>query len=88
MAHTNKITKKGKRELLNEIVRDYAEDRDGEYRKAWNRLYKRFFRVTRINVKVRAKNRNVRALEYAEQNGYLDTLIELSFAEFYGVGVA
>lgn len=80
----NKRVNSAERALLNDIVRDYAYYFDQDYRATWNLLYATYRRVYHINLKIRAKNRHIRAIAYAEQAGHLDRLIALANWLFLG----
>jgi len=71
------------RTILNESVQHYAYHYNNKkYRDSWNRLYKVFLRQFHINLKVRAKNRKMSPIQYAEQYGFINLLLGLALILF------
>lgn len=52
--------------------------KNGKYAEAWTELYGQFFYRYGINLRVKAKNRNLSVLDYAEQEGHIEELLGLA----------
>lgn len=50
----------------------------GDYREPWNQIYKNAYYRLGINIRERAKNRNMEPLNYAEEEGYIVQLVEIA----------
>jgi hypothetical protein len=66
------------RKALNQIVREYAQERlNGDYRKAWNNLYKEFYYRTDLKIKTEADHWDCTPIEYLENTDHLDDAIAI-----------
>ena len=61
------------RAYLNQLVREYAQLKAVEFRKAWNVLYDQFLYRCHENIKVKAKNEGVRPIDYMDRENKLLT---------------
>ena len=71
------------REILNDKIRDYCTAHGTDYRDTWNALYKQFLLTFHINLKVRARNRKLRPIAYAESCGFICLLLGLALILFF-----
>lgn len=65
------------RSLLVERMRAVANARSGNHRDFWNELYREYLYRSRIDLKRRAKNRNKKPIDMAEEMGVLAKLYDL-----------
>ena len=72
------------REMLNSVVRKYCVANKVDFQQTWRKLYKRFLRVFHVNLKVRARNRNMSKIAYAEKAGFITALFGLALIMFAG----
>jgi hypothetical protein len=61
------------RAYLNRLCREYSQIKKVDFHTAWNILYTEMLYRCKINVKVRAKNEGIKAIDYLEQNNLLLT---------------
>ena len=72
------------RVILNMTIQDYTSARKRDYREIWNLLYKMFLKIYHVNLKVRARNRNMSPIAYAEKHKFINTLLGLALIIFMG----
>ena len=66
------------RDRLNKIVNDYSLSHfDGDRREAWNSLYQEIYYRMHKNVRLCAKNRDMKKLDYIESEGLLTDSIAI-----------
>lgn len=72
------------RDMVNETLRRHCQYNKKDFREVWNILYKQFRKTFHINLKVRARNRNMSPIAYAEKNGYIAALLGMLMIVLYG----
>lgn len=69
---------KDPRKELNQLVREYAQNNlNGDYRKAWNNLFKDFYYRLDIKVKDEAESVDVKPIDWLEKTGHLEISIAI-----------
>lgn len=76
------VKDKTERQMLNEVIRSYAGKNNWEISDVWNKLRREFYYRYSINLKVKAKNRNMKPLDYAEKHGHMEDLLALALELF------
>jgi len=64
--------------MIRERINVYAVTTGLEHRELWKKLYHEFFYRYETNLPLRAKNRNLSALDVAEEEGMLQDLFDLA----------
>lgn len=75
---SKKVPVKTMRQVINQIVRAM----EGYYQDRWHLLYEEFKIRYSVDIPTRARNRDMKKLDYAEQNGYLENLYLLALNIF------
>jgi len=70
------------RDNLRKIVSSYAEKKKISHSIAWNKLYQESYYRLNINLKERAKHRNITIIDYAESEGYIPKLLSIAMEIF------
>lgn len=69
---------KSNRKYLNQLVREYAQEKlNGDYRKAWNNLYKDFYYRLDLKIKTEADHWGCSPIEYLEKTDHLEDAIAI-----------
>jgi len=67
---------------LNEMIRSYSQKNEIDFFVVWQTLYKEFYYRNNCNIILRAKNKHMKILDYAEQEGILEDIMALALELF------
>lgn len=73
---------KSDRDNLRQIINSYVVKKNISHRNAWNILYEEVYYRMNINIRLRAENRDMQKLDYAEMEGYLPDLLAIAIEIF------
>lgn len=66
------------RSKLNQLIRSYVHKNTLPFDLVWQNLYKEFTYTYHIDIVQRAQNQNLKTLEFAEKEGFIDQLYDLA----------
>lgn len=76
------VPTKSVRSCINEVLRSYSYRTGDAYQSLWNVLYKEYKYRYHVDLKTRAKNEELKTLDYAEQFGVIDKVYALALELF------
>jgi prophage antirepressor-like protein len=76
------VPTKSVRSCVNEVLRSYSYHTGDAYQSLWNVLYKEYKYRYHVDLKTRAKNEELKTLDYAEQFGVIDKVYALALELF------
>ncbi len=79
---TTEVPTKSVRSCVNEVLRSYSYRTGDAYQSLWNVLYKEYKYRYHVDLKTRAKNEELKTLDYAEQFGVIDKVYALALELF------
>ena len=72
------VPPKSIRASINQIVRQYANRTGCAHSSAWNSLFSEMLYRGRVNLTTKAKNMGMARMDYAQEHGYLPTLLAIA----------
>lgn len=81
-AATEEVPEKSVRSCINEVLRSYCYKTGESHKQLWNVLYKEYRYRHHVDLKTRAKNEELKTLDYAEQFGVIDKVYALALELF------
>lgn len=74
--------KKSDRDNLNQIIRSYAKNNELNFGEVWGKLYQEVYYRLNINLKIKAKNKKMSIIDFAENEGLLPELLSIALEVF------
>jgi len=74
--------KKSDRDNLNQIIRSYAKNNELNFGEVWGKLYQEVYYRLNINLKIKAKNKKLSIIDFAENEGLLPELLSIALEVF------
>lgn len=71
------------RQLVNKAVNDFARMKGGSHTAVWNELYRWYDYYNHTNVKLSAKNRRMKTIDYVEKIGMMENLLSVAEKVFF-----
>lgn len=70
------------RQNLNQLIRSYCKENDIMHGIAWSMLYEEAYYILNINIKTRAENRGITAIDYADEEELIPELLSIAMDIF------
>jgi hypothetical protein len=70
------------RDNLRQLINTYSNCNSFSYASVWNMLYKEVYYRMNVNLKERAENRNITAIDYADQEGLIPEILSIALEIF------